>query len=84
MPTYALNLFDLICSAFNLLCHSWFVMAENEKEAIEFVEKEIKRRKSLKFIDRDHISDYEYGGWGTDYYNLTVVGHGDVLVNDNS
>jgi hypothetical protein len=62
---------------------SWFVMEENEELARASVEKEMARRKALPSNNPDHISDYECGRWGTDYYTLTVVDPGVVLTNAN-
>ena len=63
--------------------YSWFVMSMNEDEARIAVEKEMERRKLLSFLEDDHIGDYEISGWGTDYYELLVVGEGVVVVNEN-
>lgn len=66
--------------------YSWFVMAENEKAAREAVEREMDRRRSIPAGsgDLDRITEYECGGWGTDYYTLTIADPGVVLANDNS
>ena len=63
---------------------SWFVLAEDEMEARESVEAEIARRLALPFENNERITEYEFGGWGTDYYTLTVADRGCVLCNDNS
>ena len=62
---------------------SWFVAAETEADAKAAVEKEMARRKALPLGDIDRITDYECGGWGTDYYTLTVADAGTVLLNAN-
>lgn len=55
---------------------SFFVMAESEAQAVACVEKEIDRmRASGKYC--------YFEGWGTDYYILTVVGPGVVVINEN-
>ncbi len=60
---------------------SWFVMAETEDNAKAAVEHEMARRKALAIDDIDRIT--ECGGWGTDYYTLTVAEAGAVLTNAN-
>ena len=62
---------------------SWFVCAETEEAARAAVESEIARRKSLDLLDLDRITDFEVRGWGTDYYELTVVEPGVVVANEN-
>jgi hypothetical protein len=61
---------------------SFFVMAESEKEAKEFVAKKIAE---LLANEEDGISysDYDFSGWGTDYYCLEVFEVGQVVLNDN-
>jgi hypothetical protein len=51
---------------------SFFVMARSEKEARLAVENHIK----------EHI-DYDSYGWGTPYYELTVLSEGEVVFNHN-
>lgn len=51
---------------------SFFVAARGEEEAREAVDKYIANEQ------------YRVGGWGTDYYELTVVEVGQVITNDNS
>lgn len=62
---------------------SFFVMAETLDDAIRFVKTEIDRRKNLEYFEDDFITEYEFGRFGTDYYDLTVVGVGVVLINNN-
>lgn len=62
---------------------SWFVCSETEGAAREAVEREIARRKALDMLDIDRITDFEVSGWGTDYYDLTVVEPGAVVANEN-
>jgi hypothetical protein len=59
---------------------SFFVMAENESQAFSAVEAEIQRLLS----EKDWFSSYDYAGWGTDYYKLTIADVGEVIANDNS
>lgn len=40
-------------------------------------------RLALPAGNSERITDYECGGWGTDYYTLTVADRGCVLCNDN-
>ena len=63
---------------------SWFVMADSEQAALDAINAEMTRRKALPFIDDESIGEYECGGWGTDYYRLTVAGCGEVITNENS
>jgi hypothetical protein len=63
---------------------SWFVVAESEAQARASVETEITRRKALPIGDLDRVTEYECGGWGTDYYSLTVAEPGAVLTNGNN
>jgi len=62
---------------------SWFVVATDEDYARSLVEAEIKRRLNLPEDDLDRITDYEFQGWGTPYYELTVAEPGTVLTNSN-
>ncbi len=52
---------------------SFFVMAVSKKDAIKAVDEHIK-----------DIDEYYKGGWGTDYYELTVLDELEVIDNDNS
>ena len=63
---------------------SWFVLAEDEPEARKAVETEILRRRALPLGNSDRITKYDFDGWGTDYYTLTVADRGCVICNDNS
>jgi hypothetical protein len=58
---------------------SFFVMAESESQAKQSVEKKIK-----SLIESEDYSDYDFTGWGTDYYQLSVVDSETVVINDNS
>jgi hypothetical protein len=62
---------------------SWFVVAESEAAACEKVWLEIQRRSTLEFVSQGRIDKYDYDGFGTDYYELTVVEAGVVLTNNN-
>ena len=62
---------------------SFFVIAESELQAIECVNAEIARRKSLPWLSDGHFLDYDFDGWGTDYYTLTVAEVGQVITNAN-
>lgn len=62
---------------------SFFVVAETESDAIAYVEADISIRKSLPIGDINRIIDYEYRGWGSDYYTLTTSDVGVVLLNEN-
>jgi hypothetical protein len=61
--------------------YSFFVAAENEKEAKESVDKYIARH--LNKEDEECLDDCAISGWGTDYYSLTVVDEGEVIANAN-
>jgi hypothetical protein len=61
--------------------YSFFVCAESEQEAKNAVDAHIK--KHLNQQDNEYIGDYEIGGWGTDYYRLTVVRPLSVVTNSN-
>jgi hypothetical protein len=68
---------------------SFFVVAENEKEASDAVYKEIQRLLKLSsddeyLGDEGFYSDSDFSGWGTDYYKLTIAEPGVVIRNDNS
>ncbi len=57
---------------------SFFTIAENDAQAIANVQ---------KVIDEKHTKDgkleFEARGWGTDYYEMTIVGVNGVICNDN-
>lgn len=58
---------------------SFFVMAESESEAIEYLNVHI--NKKYKFNNGSY--KYEAEGWGTDDYKLTIMDEGHVIENDN-
>lgn len=58
--------------------YSFFVCAGNEQQARTVVDAHIE---SLK--DDEYFSDYVTSGWGTDYYELTVVEPLNVITNCN-
>jgi len=62
--------------------YSFFVCAENEKEARAAVDRYIEEHKNKD--DDACLRDYEIGGWGTEYYTLTVLNPLQVITNDNS
>lgn len=62
---------------------SWFVMATSEAEAKATVDQEIKRRSLLPWHEPDQIVDGMVWGWGTDYYQLTVLDPGQPISNSN-
>lgn len=66
---------------------SFFVMAETEEEAFRLIDSEIERRLKLKPRDNDyirnHLNDYACSGWGTEYYDLSVIEPGMVFTHTN-
>lgn len=62
---------------------SFFVCAETEERARVAVEAEIMRRQSLSFHHADYLNTCSVAGFGTDYYTLTAVEPGVVLMNSN-
>lgn len=65
---------------------SFFVMAENEEQALEYVEAKIAKgwyEHPEDAIGKNTRYSYEAGSWGTDYYELTVADVGQVITNDN-
>lgn len=52
------------------------VLAENYKEAVNYIEKYIKNQ----VMNRKYCS---FEGWRTDYYNLEMYSVGEVFENDN-
>jgi hypothetical protein len=61
--------------------YSFFVCAENEKDAKDAVDSYIKEHKNKN--DDESISDYSSRGFGTDYYFLTVLEPLQVVNNCN-
>jgi hypothetical protein len=59
--------------------YSFFVAANSEAEAIEAVTKLVKE----EYTRKEGGLMYEAGGWGTDYYKMTVVEQGQVVINCN-
>lgn len=59
---------------------SLFVMASSEKAALECVESKIAE---LISSDGDGFSAGDFKGFGTDYYELSAAGLGEVLLNYN-
>lgn len=80
--------------------HGFFVAANSEEEARKCVEKYIAehlirpgaRGKTIDELllpgasgkDDVPLGESEINGWGTDYYKLTVVEVGQVIVNENN
>jgi hypothetical protein len=56
--------------------YSFFVMAANEREASESVERYIKDTFSS-------TCSFPYAGFGTSDYKLTILGRGEVIANAN-
>ena len=61
--------------------YSFFVCAENEKEAKEAVDQYIKEH--MNKDDDEYLTDYSVGGWGTEYYRLKVLNPLQVIINCN-
>ena len=59
--------------------HSFYVCADSYEEALSAVETHIKRHHTNTSDDLQ----YEAHGWGTDYYEITVVEPLSVLENEN-
>jgi hypothetical protein len=57
---------------------SFFVMAESEDEAKASVEEFVRVQSQ-----QDNVNDFSAEGFGTDYYKLTVLERGQVIMNDN-
>lgn len=53
--------------------YSFFVAAESEELARAAVDKMVAQKPNA----------YEYQGWGTEYYTLTVADAGEVVTNEN-
>ena len=65
---------------------SFFVLAENEADALKYVEAEIAKGWHYHpddACDPEARNNYSAEGWGTDYYELTVADVGRVITNDN-
>jgi len=63
---------------------SFFVMAENEADALAAIDAEIaKHQKDRDDYDLMWWSSFDISGWRTDYYKLTVADAGQVVTNDN-
>ena len=54
--------------------YSFFVVAESEQKAREAVTEHIKNNR---------LHPAEYGGWGTEYYEMQIAEIGEVLYNVN-
>lgn len=59
---------------------SLYVMAESEEAAKQAANKAIESQISKA---NSFLTEYDFTGWGTDYYTLTVAEPGQVLMNDN-
>ena len=57
---------------------SFFTIAKSEEEARKVVNKYVKDN----YLKNGKL-DYRAGGWGSDYYTLTVIEEGKVIENDN-
>lgn len=57
---------------------SFFTIAKNEVEARKVVNKYIEDN----YLKNENL-DYRTGGWGSDYYTLTVIEESNVIENDN-
>jgi len=55
---------------------SFYIIAENEKEAFELVDKYVKEN-----YFKNNKYDYEAEGWGTTYYILRKAKKGEVIEN---
>jgi len=67
---------------------SFFVMAESEEQARQAVEAKIAellaKGASDDYWEEDgHYTEYDFNGFGTGYYVLTVLDAGEVALNDN-
>jgi hypothetical protein len=62
--------------------YSFFVMAEDEEHARKAVENKIKKLLA-EGEDGTHFSDYNFDGWGTDYYRVEVFDANQVALNAN-
>jgi len=61
---------------------SFFVMAGSEEQAKIAVQCRIDAELSKQDED-NYFSSMDFSGWGTDYYGLTVVTAGVVVMNSN-
>lgn len=62
---------------------SFFVVAESEAQAKQYLDDTIAVRSKLDMDDDLYLAPYYYAGWNTDYYTLKVAEVGQVLVNNN-
>lgn len=62
---------------------SFFVMAEDEAAARAAVDAHIAEGLKKQSIAEGRLDPYDIDGWGTDYYGLTVVEPGVVVMNNN-
>lgn len=67
---------------------SIFVMAESEEKAIAVVREKISeliaKGDDEYFFENDrHYSELDFRGFGTDYYELTVLDENEVIFNSN-
>jgi len=60
---------------------SFFIAAENEKQARAAVDKYIDAQLSEDTMTS--FGSYDVLGWGTDYYQLTELDPGQVAINSN-
>ena len=61
--------------------YSFFVAASSKAEAIKAIEKYIEEHMDK---DDDHyLDEYNIKGWGTDYYDLTILPIGEAITNSN-
>lgn len=61
--------------------YSFFVAAHSEEDARACVERYIAEH--LSKDDWARLTEYSTDGWGTDYYELTVLEVGQVISNSN-
>jgi hypothetical protein len=57
---------------------SFFTIAKSEEEAIKAVTKHIDTH-----YPKGSPNQYDAGGWGTEYYKMTVIEEGQVVENNN-
>ncbi len=60
---------------------SFFVMAESEEEAKAAIASKLFMNVGGQWEVEEDGSDAS--GWGTDYYEMTIYGRGEVAFNDN-
>jgi len=68
---------------------SFFVMAETQEQAKAAIDAKIAsllaKYADPGYIDEDgYYSDFDFAGWGTDYYRLTIANVGEVVMNSNN